>query len=55
MSDLLKTASASLFLAVLDIQDICVMSTDSQGTIQMFNPAAERLLGYSQMEVMCQH
>lgn len=52
MSDLLQTASASLLLAVLDAQDICIISTDSQGIIQMFNPAAERLLGYSQMEVV---
>ncbi|MBD9356519.1 PAS domain S-box protein [Methylomonas albis] len=52
MSDLLQAASAPLLLAVLDAQDVCVMATDSQGIIQAFNPAAERLLGYNRTEVV---
>ncbi len=52
MSDTLQAASAKLLLAVLDAQDVCVMTTDSKGIIRAFNPAAERLLGYSQMEVV---
>lgn len=52
MSDLLQTASTPLLLTVLDAQDICVMSTDDQGIIQAFNPAAERMLGYRRNEVV---
>lgn len=44
--------SSQLLLAALDAQDVCVMATDRQGIIQLFNPAAERLLGYNQMEVV---
>lgn len=52
MSGILQAASVQLLLAVLDAQDICVMVTDSQGIIRTFNPAAERLLGYNQIEVV---
>ncbi|WP_260839395.1 PAS domain S-box protein [Methylomonas koyamae] len=53
MSDAPQTTlSAAALLAVLDAQDVCVMDTDSQGIIQAFNPAAERMLGYRRDEVV---
>lgn len=44
--------SAHQLLTVLDEHDVCLMATDALGVIVFFNPAAERMLGYGQAEVL---
>jgi len=41
--------------AVLDGADYSIISTDTEGTIVSFNPAAQRLLGYTADEVVGKH
>jgi PAS domain S-box-containing protein len=42
----------SLQRAMLEGAGFAIISTDTRGTIQLFNPAAERMLGYSAQEVI---
>jgi|GEM_PF-1623990 len=48
-------ATATLQRAVVDQAGYAIIATDAQGTITLFNPEAERLLGYSAREMIGQH
>ena len=52
-----QTREARAFLrAVIDAAtEIAIITTDAQGTINLFNPGAERLLGYSADELVGKH
>ncbi|MBI4290395.1 MAG: PAS domain S-box protein [Betaproteobacteria bacterium] len=38
--------------ALLDAADVAIISTDAEGVIRSFNPAAERMLGYAAAELV---
>ncbi len=54
-SDRALRATNALQRAMLQGAGFAIISTDTQGTIQLFNPAAERMLGYSVAEVVDNH
>jgi PAS domain-containing protein len=41
--------------AILDAAGVMIITTDLAGTVRIFNPAAERLLGWSAAEVVGRH
>lgn len=45
--------TTALQTAILQGADVSIISTDTNGIIQTFNHAAERLLGYDAVEVVC--
>ena len=49
------TESAALLLAVLDISPDAIICTDVSGKIRAANPAAERLFGYTRIELIGQN
>jgi PAS domain S-box-containing protein len=51
-SELQLGEALNLKQAILDSANFAIISTDLQGTIQSFNAAAERLLGYAVSEVV---
>ncbi|MCH5377791.1 MAG: PAS domain-containing protein, partial [Planctomycetes bacterium] len=47
--------TSSELKAVLDAAGTMIIATDLNGTIKIFNPAAERMLGWRAAEVVDQH
>jgi PAS domain S-box-containing protein len=46
---------SALQRSILDSAAYAIIATDEQGTITAFNPAAEKLLGYSALEIVGKH
>lgn len=53
-SESLLLATSALQRAMLEGAGYAIIATDTQGIIQLFNPAAERMLGYSAAEMVGQ-
>ena len=54
-SQLSRRALVDLNQAILDSASYAIIASDPSGTVQVFNAAAERLLGYTAEEVIGQH